>query len=159
LAKVLKNSNDLKIVSDIPTSHIDAYSELKKNTSFEPREDHKGNVARAVYYFYTMYPSKAGNISRIADKDTLFKWHTDDPVDTAERIRNDRIEARQGNRNPYIDYPSLVAVAWGHGNSSGGNNLGTRDDIKRLKSKISVMEESLATLKDELLTLENTLIH
>jgi hypothetical protein len=84
---------------------------------------------------------------------------TDDPVDTAERIRNDRIEARQGNRNPYIDYPSLVAVAWGHGNSSGGNNLGTRDDIKRLKSKISVMEESLATLKDELLTLENTLIH
>ncbi len=31
----------------------------------------------------------------------------------AERQRNDRIEAVQGNRNPFIDHPELVCRAWG----------------------------------------------
>ncbi|QVL48256.1 MAG: endonuclease [Thiocapsa sp.] len=33
----------------------------------------------------------------------------------AERQRNDRIEAVQGNRNPFIDHPELVCRAWGLG--------------------------------------------
>lgn len=103
--------------SSIPTSNIDEYSE-DTNTQFEPREDHKGNVARAIFYFYTMHagerfdPGK-GILSAVADPITLYQWHLQDPVDERERERNNRIEVAQGNRNPYIDYPELVAKAWG----------------------------------------------
>ena len=43
---------------NVPGSNIDLYSELG-NGFFEPREDHKGNVARAMFYFYTMYRAQA----------------------------------------------------------------------------------------------------
>lgn len=95
-----------------PTSNIDAYSEYA-NSTFEPREDHKGNTARAIFYFYTMYPTQGGNISSLGDINTLYQWHLDDPVDSEELARNNATETYQGNRNPYIDYPSLVASAWG----------------------------------------------
>jgi len=35
-------------------------------------------------------------------------WNRQDPPDAAERRRNDLIETFQGNRNPYIDDPSLA---------------------------------------------------
>ncbi len=103
--------------SSIPTSNINEYSE-DTNSQYEPREDHKGNLARAVFYFYTMHAGQsfdAGKdvISAVADLNTLYQWHLQDPVDDRERERNYRIEMVQGNRNPYIDYPELVAKAWG----------------------------------------------
>lgn len=101
--------------SGIPTSFIDEYSEYA-NGKFEPREDHKGNVARAIFYFYTMYPTEAGPIDQVADPNTLFQWHLQDPVDAQELDRNAQIEQYQGNRNPYIDNPELVARAWGFTN-------------------------------------------
>ncbi len=99
----------------IPTTLIEEYSEYKSTGTrvFEPREDHKGNVARAVFYFYTMYPTIAGDISRVADPATLYAWHLADPVDNRERERNNRVQTAQGNRNPYIDHPDAVAAAWG----------------------------------------------
>ena len=41
----------------IPTEFIDEYAEKfnGQNAVFEPREDHKGNAARAVFYFFAMY--------------------------------------------------------------------------------------------------------
>ncbi|EAY25054.1 probable aggregation factor core protein MAFp3, isoform C, putative [Microscilla marina ATCC 23134] len=94
-------------------ANVDASSKRKTGSSFEPREDHKGNVARAAFYFYTMYPTIAGNIGKLGDIHTLYQWHLDDPVDDAERKRNQDIETAQGNRNPYVDYPNTVAIAWG----------------------------------------------
>ncbi|WP_242926180.1 endonuclease [Pontibacter vulgaris] len=96
----------------IPTVNIDSYSESYSNT-FEPREDHKGNTARAIFYFFTMYPTQAGSITSVGNINTLYQWHLQDPVDDRERERNNRVQAVQGNRNPYIDYPELVAKAWG----------------------------------------------
>ncbi|MBC5993981.1 endonuclease [Pontibacter cellulosilyticus] len=103
-------------LSTIPTSNIDEYSE-DTYTQFEPREDHKGNVARAIFYFYTMHANEsfdAGKnvISAAGDINTLYQWHLQDPADDRERERNRRTEQVQGNRNPYIDYPELVAKAW-----------------------------------------------
>ena len=95
-------------------SVINQYSELKKGQVFEPIESHKGNVARAAAYFYTMYPNKAGNIERLfkGGLKTLVQWHIQDPVDSVELERNSRIEIIQGNRNPYIDIPELLCKAW-----------------------------------------------
>ncbi|WP_430815980.1 endonuclease [Carboxylicivirga sp. RSCT41] len=97
--------------STIPTSDIDFYSEYA-SSQFEPREDHKGNCARAVFYFYTMYASTVGDISTVGNLETLYQWHLADPVDAEEIKRNDDIETFQGNRNPYIDYPELVERAF-----------------------------------------------
>lgn len=98
-----------------PNSNSDEYSEYVKGRMFEPAEAHKGNVARAIAYFYTMYPNKAGNIKKSVANDDLSlltKWHIEDPVDDAERERNRRIAEEQGNLNPYIEQPELLCEAW-----------------------------------------------
>lgn len=107
--------------SSIPSSNIDEYSE-QAGQKFEPREDHKGNVARAVFYFFTMYPTQAGSITSVGNLNTLYQWHLSDPVDAAELARNNAIEQYQGDRNPYVDQPNLVARAWGF---SIGGSCGT----------------------------------
>lgn len=108
------NSSGIQTSSSIPSSNIDAYSEKDAN-AFEPREDHKGDLARTIFYFYTVYPSQAGNIENIVgggNLDILLQWHEEDPVDAWELQRNDRVETAQGNRNPYIDYPEIACRAW-----------------------------------------------
>lgn len=110
---VNSNNSGLTSTSSIPSSNIDAYSERRTNVSFEVREDHKGNTARAIFYFYTMYPTQAGSIDAIGDINELYQWHLDDPVDDWERQRNTRTQTEQGNLNPYISHPELVGLAWG----------------------------------------------
>lgn len=79
-------------------------------TVFEPRDEHKGNVARAIFYFYTVYGFRGNaNLANFkVEEETLKKWHVLDPVDSAEQKRNDAIYAAQGNRNPFIDHPEFV---------------------------------------------------
>jgi endonuclease I len=109
------STNTLIEQTTIPTSNIEAYSE-HKSTEFEPREDHKGNLARSAFYFYTMYSASSypeiETINKLADIQTLYQWHLQDPVDAAEQLRNERIKSEQGNRNPYIDYPDMACRAW-----------------------------------------------
>ena len=40
--------------SSVPNSNFDEYSE-SETLYFEPREDRKGDIARSMFYFYTMY--------------------------------------------------------------------------------------------------------
>ncbi|NNK80844.1 MAG: hypothetical protein HKO93_05055 [Flavobacteriales bacterium] len=97
--------------SNIPSSDIDDYSEIQFNVYFEPREVNKGNTARAIFYFYTMYPD-VGDITSVADINTLFAWHQNDPPDAMEIERDEQIQAEQGNYNPYVRLPELVDQAW-----------------------------------------------
>ncbi len=96
-------------------STIDRYSE-KVDAFFEPREDHKGNVARAMFYFYTMYRNEADNANPDYFWDqraTLCNWHYLDPVDQIEYDRTWLISKYQNQRpNPYVIDCSLVARAW-----------------------------------------------
>ena len=46
----------------------------------------------------------------------LMKWHREDPVSQKEIDRNNGIQATQGNRNPFIDYPYLAEYIWGEKN-------------------------------------------
>lgn len=71
---------------------------------FEPPTDHKGNVARAMFYFSIRYKMEID----LAQEEYLRKWHELDPVDEAEMNRNNEIQKIQGNRNPFIDKPDLV---------------------------------------------------
>ena len=71
---------------------------------YEPPTEHKGNVARAIFYFSVRYQMK---ISK-EEEATLRSWHIIDPVDAEEMERNEKIYQVQHNRNPFIDWPELV---------------------------------------------------
>ncbi len=79
---------------------------------FEPLDDVKGDVARICLYVYVRWGSsysKTGDITNVFESiDTLLEWCEDDPVDTWEMGRNEVVEAYQGNRNVFIDYPELA---------------------------------------------------
>ncbi len=47
-------------------------------------------------------------------KALLLKWHRNDPVSAKEIARNEGVAAKQGNRNPFIDYPCLAEYLWGN---------------------------------------------
>jgi len=97
--------------------------------TFEPRDAVKGDVARMLFYMAVRYEGDSGepdlelteNIPANTDKSplhgklsTLIAWHLADPVDDWERNRNEVIYNNfQHNRNPFIDFPSLVDYIWG----------------------------------------------
>lgn len=92
-------------LSSIPTVNKDLYSELNASV-FEPRESFKGNVARAVFYFFTMYHEEAITADPAffnSQVNTLCQWHLQDPVDSLEWERAAIISKYQnGRKNPYV---------------------------------------------------------
>lgn len=71
---------------------------------FEPPMEHKGHVARALFYFSVRYDSPIPPEEEVI----LKKWNREHPVDEDELRRNDAIFKAQGNRNPFVDYPDLA---------------------------------------------------
>lgn len=95
--------------SQKPSEDIDSYSELGFR-EFEPRERHKGNAARAIFYFYTTYREVADASFFGEMRETLCEWHYEDPVDSLEWDRNKQIaEWQSGIRNPFVLDCSLAA--------------------------------------------------
>ncbi len=150
---------------------VKTYSDLYESTEmvYEPGDEYKGDIARAVLYMVVRYAEKqycrlpdgaqycaaSGGGDVISDLTTandhyvttwknkgnstaetigqlfstdlatnyglsaygkaiLLKWHRQDPVSQKEIDRNAGVEAVQGNRNPFIDYPCLVEYIWGN---------------------------------------------
>ncbi len=85
-----------------PLSHIG--NDDSGSRVFEPPQNHKGNVARALFYFSVRYHMPIAE----SEEKVLKEWHSLDPVDDEEALRNDQVESYQGNRNPFIDSPDLV---------------------------------------------------
>ena len=79
---------------------------------FEPPNRMKGDIARALLYFYTRYNhtglSRFSTTNFAIELPFLLKWHVMDPVDATEMDRNDAVYSIQGNRNPFIDNPDWV---------------------------------------------------
>ncbi len=104
-----------QIFTAVPTTNINAYSESRA-TAFEPREKVKGDLARSVFYFYTMYRAQAN----IADPNyfeiqrlTLCKWNEQDPADSVELRKTWQIAAYQdGKPNPFVLDCTLAARSW-----------------------------------------------
>ncbi|MBL6992128.1 MAG: endonuclease [Bacteriovoracaceae bacterium] len=71
---------------------------------FEPPDNHKGNVARALFYFAIRYGYP------IEDKQeaVLRRWHFRDCVDRDDIIRNLTIKEFQKNTNIFVELPELV---------------------------------------------------
>jgi hypothetical protein len=86
---------------------------------YEPRDEHKGDAARAMLYEAVCYNGVDGtdwslpdNISQSIpygqDQSILKAWHFQDLPSSWEISRNDFIDSLQDNRNPFIDNPQYV---------------------------------------------------
>lgn len=88
--------------------------------TYEPRDEVKGDIARILFYMDIMYDelslisANEGNTYEMGNLDALLVWHIEDPVDDFEMYRNEKIEAFQGNRNPFIDHPEFVDKIYGN---------------------------------------------
>jgi serine protease len=96
--------------------------------SWEPPAEVKGDLARAAFYMDLRYDGEDGvSDLRLTDNTalisstaafmgkltTLLLWHLADPVSDEERLRNDRVQSYQGNRNPFVDHPSWATAIFG----------------------------------------------
>lgn len=89
------------------------------NESHNYSGDHRGDVARILFYMATMYLELHldDNLNTLEDMSMgklsiLLEWNELDPVDAFKIQRNNRIYEYQGNRNPFIDYPNLADAIW-----------------------------------------------
>jgi deoxyribonuclease I len=93
-----------KLDASIKSEYADIDCNLKASYQIvEPRDEAKGNVARAIFYMHIEYGLP------IVGPVQLFKqWHQMDPPDAEEQARNEKIFSIQGTRNRFIDDPSQV---------------------------------------------------
>ena len=112
LGEILPNNIDkwyfqASTLSSAPAANVlHLYSKQDNNTRFEPRDDHKGDAARAIFYYYTMYQSEANAADPNffnQQKTKLCEWHLADPVDSLEWSRTHNIAPFQGGKvNPFV---------------------------------------------------------
>lgn len=101
---------------------------------YEPDDKYKGDLARTYFYMATRYADQCSSWSggmfgsdnngfQTWAINMLLEWHRADPVSEKEKIRNEAIFGntkyntgayKQGNRNPFIDYPCLAEYIWGN---------------------------------------------
>lgn len=120
-----------------------SYAYNSSVTVYEPDDQYKGDIARAILYMAIRYATSnecrayssgsgneypvtawssnemfSGSLSTnygLSDAavQTFLKWHREDKVSAKEIARNTGVENLQHNRNPFVDYPILVEYLWG----------------------------------------------
>lgn len=104
------------------SSNVPGYS----GTVFEPIDEFKGDIARAILYFVTRYEDTVDGYTSFdmfngtEDQaledwalDMLLDWHYNvDPVDQREIDRNNAAYNYQGNANPFVDHPEYANLIW-----------------------------------------------
>ena len=112
-ANILRSNKPLGEVVNLTSSFLACKlgADINGQTVFEPRDEHKGDAARAIMYQAICYNSIDGNnwaLPSSQDQMVLKNWHFQDPPDSWEIARNDFIDSLQGNRNPFIDSVDYV---------------------------------------------------
>lgn len=119
------NPNDASTIPAAPGSSFD-------DNSWEPRDEDKGRIARAMLYMdlrydgsdspdFVLAETASQSAARFAKLSVLLEWHRLFPPDERERRRNHLIHTGfqfavfnydQGNRNPFIDIPDLAEAVF-----------------------------------------------
>jgi len=125
------DTSDIKDIRYQKPGHPEAKLTSEDTNSWEPPADVRGEIARAAFYMDVRYSGDkadendlqlTNDLSAISSDtvffgrlDTLLEWHIADPVDAAERTRNDLVySAYQKNRNPFVDHPEWVVAIYGN---------------------------------------------
>ncbi len=117
-ANLTRSNNAFGEVVTLTSTSPSGYGKLGKDannkTVWEPRDEHKGDLARALFYMATCYNGaysqnwglSGGKFAQ--DTAVLMKWHRQDPPSELEIARHEYISSIQKNRNPFIDNPLWV---------------------------------------------------
>ena len=134
--------------------------------NFEPGDNDKGRVARAIFYMAMMYKEdEVDEVNGITMKglrivedpvtyvqgengafaignlSTLLEWNKKYPVDYLEMQHNISVYKdvseidgyAQGNRNPFVDFPTLVDYVYGDKKDSNGSLQGQFNSASEIK--------------------------
>lgn len=106
--------------------HPEATGCYYTDSTWEARDEVKGDIARIIFYMSTRYEGENGELDlEVVDHNntypnaqhgklsTLLEWNLQDPPDEFERNRNNVIYSFQKNRNPFIDNPEFAQLIWG----------------------------------------------
>ncbi len=105
-----RNAQFGELSDEVPSKFADINCEMKASFQMvEPRDEAKGNVARAIFYMHVEYELPIDGQLQVYQA-----WNRMDPPDAEEKARNDKIEALQGNRNRFIDNPELAEQLTGN---------------------------------------------
>lgn len=141
----------------------DSYGNKWTSSIFEPRDEVKGDVARMMFYMETRYGSKtsfnltlvnnkttstSGSDGKFGHLDTLLKWHYEDPVSDSEIYRNNVVYGYQKNRNPYIDHPEYVDLAYPNGF---GDPTINQDEVNNVIAKINQLPNNITLETEDLI--------
>ncbi len=120
-ANGVRSNYPLGVVVNVSSTYLGAKFGTDANglTVYEPRNEHKGDAARAIMYEAICYTTVSGNSwalpSNISasipygqDQAILKQWHFQDTPDNWEISRNDFIDSLQNNRNPFVDSVDFV---------------------------------------------------
>ena len=117
-ANLTRSNNAFGEVVTVTSTSPSGFGKLGKDannkTVWEPRDEHKGDLARALFYMATCYNGaysqnwglSGGKFAQ--DTAVLMKWHRQDPPSELEIARHEYISSIQKNRNPFIDNPLWV---------------------------------------------------
>ncbi len=113
-----------------PGSFVLAPEVSRDADSWEPPDNVKGEIARAMFYMAVRYDGSDSStknlilnndpqflsdsfIPELGILDTLLTWNREHPVTDAERLRNQKVfNDFQENRNPFIDFPEFVDAVY-----------------------------------------------
>ena len=111
---------------------------VKGDKNFEPADEDKGRLARAILYMDTCYDDlsiqeeyaemdqvTATNKGAFGNASTIISWADSFDVNYQEYQHTQRVYEYQTNRNPYVDFPELIDYVYGNKK----DNAGTIQDI------------------------------
>jgi hypothetical protein len=122
----INNDRGNKDFDEGGVAHQEAIGCYYTSSTWEPRDQDKGDIARIILYMAVRY--EGGNneidleaVDRINTSpnpehgrlSTLLEWNLQDLPDAFEVNRNNQIAAWQKNRNPFVDHPEFAQLIWG----------------------------------------------
>ena len=132
-------------------------SKLGNNSSgqliFEPRDVHKGDVSRSMFYFITRYPVNYGGFFTQTQESVFREWNKFDTVGVVESNRNNAIALLQLKRNPYIDHPEFVDRIYSFATS---NSRPTFAELNILPLKVEFDSTNISEFKTQQVYIANS---
>lgn len=125
--KNINNTRGNKDFNYVANGNRDEYGNKWAGNFFEPRDEVKGDFARAMFYLVVRYDdpseldlelsesattSSSNKTGQLGILSVLLEWHELDPVSEKEIKRNELAYEIQGNRNPFVDYPDWVELLY-----------------------------------------------